>query len=369
MSGQNKDYYFVDACRDDDNAILEILETPDFDGDLAVIYTRRPSPTLSFKRSGQLVKLMLCKMTETNELIGFGCCSINRHWVDGQIKKVAYFSGLRVKPTYRKTLYLLSNAYKAMLSSAEISDVDYIYTTILADNTAVQKMFEKPRRFFPNYLPIDDYRVLSIAIKKRNCNKRDFIFERATAKTLADYLTFYNDHAKHYDFSYYLQAEDFTEQAALKLDYNHFYAIKDKQSGTILAVAYAWQQLDYKQHIVKSYDGIYRIIRPFSALLPYFDYPKLPPVGSTLRYYYLSFLACHDQSALLPLIDHIAIEYNNCDYFLVGLSKKNPLYQPLKKLTKLTYDSKAYLIDTIKDEQSKQTCLSHTKNHFECGLL
>ncbi len=369
MSGQNKNYYFVDACSDDDKAILEILETPDFEGDLAIIYTRRPSPTLSFKRSGQLVKLMLCKMRETDELIGFGCCAINRHWVDGQIKKVAYFSGLRVKPTYRKMLFLLSNAYQAMLNSAELSDVDYIYTTILADNIAVQKMFEKPRRFFPNYLPIDEYSVLSIAIKRRSRNNHNFIFERATPKTLADYLTFYNDHAKHYDFSYYLQPEDFAEQAALKLDYKHFYAIKDRQSGTILAVAYAWQQLDYKQHIIKSYDGIYRLLRPFSALLPYFNYPKLPPAGSILRYYYLSFLACSKQSALWPLIDYIAAEYPNFDYFLVGLSKKNPLYQPLKKLTKLTYDSKAYLIDTIKDEQSKRNCLRHTKNHFECGLL
>ncbi len=368
MSGPNKPYYFVDARPDDDKAILEILETPDFEGDLAVIYTRRPSPTQSFKRGGQQVRFLLCKARRDDELIGFGCCAINWHWVDGKPQKVAYFSGLRVKKAFRKTLSLLTDAYQALLSSAELDDIDYIYTTILKDNTAVQKMFEKRRRFFPQYIPIDNYSVLSIPIKNKRPDKR-YIFETASAETLADYLKFYNDYAMHYDFSYRLEATDFSPKSALQLTCDNFFAVRDKQHGDILAVAYAWQQLDYKQHIIKHYGGIYQLIRPFSGLLPLFNYPKLPAVGSVLRYYNLSFWAYREQPALLSLMHHIANCKNDFDYYLVGLSKNHPFYQALSGLTKLAYDSKIYLIDTLKSDASRQNCLRHNKNHIECGLL
>lgn len=371
MKSQNRSYYFVEAKPEDGQAILEILEEPDFEGDLSIIYTRRPNPVLSLKAEGDEVLVMLCKSKKNDELIGFGCCTIRQHYVKGQLCSVGYLSGLRVKKEYRMMPFLLVDAYQELIEWIKSRDIQWVYTTVLDDNPRVQKMFEKKRKRFPSYIPIGGYTVHCSTVQLGKPSNRDYDIRPALEGDIQEILSFLEKQGRTRNLLPRLTREDLMGSTSLNMHYSNYRIAVRTNGGDIIALTYVWHQEEHKQHILHKYNGIYSALKCFSPLLPYIGYPRLPKEGSLLNYYTLSFYGYQvgEHRAMECLIRHIARERRNCDYFLMGMMSDDPLNDILSKFAKITYTSKVYFVDYTKSQESEERLSSLDDVYVECGLL
>jgi hypothetical protein len=371
MNFQNRKYYFVEATEDDGDAILEILEEPDFKGDLSIIYTRRPNPTISFYREGEKVMIMLCKLKETHELIGFGCCTVQTLYVNAKETKVGYLSGLRVKKKYRMMPFLLIDAYNELIKWIKQQNIKLLYTTVLEANVKVQKMFEKKRRRFPNYIPVAEYTVYCSTVRLKKPEYSGYIVRSATTDDVGDILDLLGRARYKYDLFPKLNKEGLMGNTDEGLHYSQFYIARSKVDGSICACVYVWNQIGYKQHIIGGYNGIYKVLKHLSPVLPYVGYPKLPKEGSVLKYYTLSFFNYKEGclEAMELLIKHIARKSTESSYFLMGVTKDDELNPMLSRLAKITYKSKLYMVDYEKTEESAKRIDNLGSLYLECGRL
>ena len=143
----------------DSNEILEILEESDFNGNISVLYTRRPDAFKSFMKEGKDVILLICRDLRTNKIAGFGAASIHSVFINQKKELCAYLFGLRVAKQYHKIQLVLHKGYQLMLDLLTKRGIKYIFTTILNDNIEIQKLLTKKRSFMPNYFYLGDYQV------------------------------------------------------------------------------------------------------------------------------------------------------------------------------------------------------------------
>jgi hypothetical protein len=370
MNYRSKNFEFRQATVDDGKEMLEILEEADFQGDLSIIYTRRPNPVRSFNAEGDDVLIMICQTIDTKEIVGFGVCTIREHYLNGQREKVGYLSGLRIKKVYRGIPFLLINAYQELIEIIRSKEVSHLYTTVLDDNAKVQQMFEKKRKSFPYYVPITDYTVFCATTRlKKQCTGL-YEHRRATEEDLPQLLAFVNAKGSQQDLYPNIKKEDLLGQTKLGLHFKHYYIAIERQGGNILAAFYVWRQDARKQHILHEYNGMYKLLKHVGPLLPYLGYPKLPKEGTELSYYYLSYYAYEEEQLIAAeeLIQYIA-SMNDTNYFLIGMVQADPLYQVMQKMAKITYGSRVYMVDYLKTEASAKRIETINNPYIECGLL
>ena len=370
MNYRSKNFEFRQATVNDGKEMLEILEEPDFQGDLSIIYTRRPNPVRSFASEGDDVLIILCQTIDTKEIVGFGVCTIREHYIHGKLEKVGYLSGLRIKKAYRAIPFLLIDAYQELITMIKNKDVSYLYTTVLHDNAKVQQMFEKKRKSFPYYIPIADYTVFCATTRLKKHFSGLYEHRRAAEEDIPQLLELVNTKGSQQDLYPKITREDLLGQTKLKLDYSQYFLSLDKKDGTILATFYVWRQTNTKQHILHAYKGAYKWLQHIGPLLPYLGYPKLPKEKTELQYYYLSYYAYEEDQIMATeeLIRYIA-SIHDSDYFLVGMVQTDPLYDVMKKIAKITYGSRVYMVDYLKSEASAKQIEAISNPYIECGLL
>lgn len=370
MSSRNNLYYFIDATFDDEKDILDILEEPDFSGDISIIYTRRPSPLKSLAREGQDVKVLLCKRSDTHELAGFGVCAIRDFYIAGESTKVGYLSGLRIKKSFRKKFVPLTKAYETLGNWIAEQGVTWVYTTVLEENEQVIKMFSRRRKSMPNYNHLDRYIVYSptVRLKRRtydDCNVR--VIKEDELDVLADFLS---REGKKSDFYPVITLEDLKGNTYLELDYKQFYVVVS-DSDEIRACAYIQDRHDDKQHILHSYQGKYKSLKHLGPILPFFGYPRLPKEGRALKYFNISYLRVENQNMDMAdfFIRELANYNKEYDYLLLGLVEKDPMNEVMQNLSKVTYKSRLYRVDYIKTDESEEMEEGLRNLYVECGLL
>jgi len=368
MSSRNELYYFIDARQSDEKDMLEILEEPDFSGDISIIYTRRPSPLASLMKEGKQVKVLLCKRKDTEELVGFGVGAIRDFYVSGKKETVGYLSGLRVKKSYRKKFVPITKAYKLLGEWLREESVALVYTTVLEENTDVIKMFSKRRKHMPDYNPLDRYIVYSPSTRLKRV-QHELSVRPVKFQELSKLEAFLRGEGLKSDFYPMLTEADLKGKTYLALDYEKFYVALE--GDEIVACAYVQDRHDDKQHILHAYSGKYKALQYLSPVLPLVGYPKLPREGSLLKYYNVAFLSVKDKNPKLMdlLIREIAYMNRHYDYFLVGLVEKDPFNAVMSKMSKVTYRSQLYNVDYAKTEDSKGLEEKLKNIYIECGLL
>ncbi|MCF8018017.1 MAG: GNAT family N-acetyltransferase [Vallitaleaceae bacterium] len=370
MNTRSKNFEFREASMNDGAKMLEILEEPDFQGNISIIYTRRPNPVISFKAEGNDVIIMICQKADTKEMVGFGVCTIREHYIHGKLVNVGYLSGLRIKKAYRNIPFLLMDAYQELIERISNKGITWLYTTVLDDNAKVQQMFEKKRKSFPYYIPISNYKVFCVTTRLKKKSTALYEHKTATKEDIPRLLEFVNAKGSQQDLYPKITIEDLLGETRLNLHFSHYYISIDLEDGNIIATFYVWRQHTTKQHILYKYNGMYKFLKHVGPLLPYFGYPKLPKEGTELKYYYLSYFAYEEEKILVAeeLIRYIASVIDS-NYFLIGMVETDPLFQVMEKMAKITYGSKVYMVDYVKSEDSIRRIESLHTPYIECGLL
>lgn len=351
---QNKKYFYEIAKESDGEEISQLLEQADFDGDISLVYRKRPNAILSISKDCEKSAIVVGRECSTKKIKGVGICSINKMKCSGFVEDIAYLGGLRIDKS--STLNIIES-YKFLELFVKENNVKYTYTTILEDNVYTQKMLSKKRKLMPYYIKIADYTVNIIgknlfSFSKNKCQK-------ATISDLEELKNFIERESKDKMFFPYLNLDN----NFFGLSFDDFYVLKN-ENNEIIACGILWDQCDYKQLLLKRYSKKYKIIKKLTSFLgKLLKFPKFPEENEVIKYETLSFLLYKDNDInilndFLKQISH-KIKYS---FFVFGTTQKIKFKFPTFK-----YKSFVYIVDW--DKNFDTSVLNNSDIYIECALL
>lgn len=350
MSSPNKRYRYELARPGDSLEILQILEETDFKGQISLVYTRRPDPYGSFAMEGRGTIVIVGRDLQKGQLAGMGAYTTRRLYVNGAPTEVGYLFGLRVRQEYRKTALLLPQGYRMLQTLLQGSGVKYHLTTILAENKTTQQLLEKQRPFMPGYLPLTRYGTFIFPTVSGNAGAGGpSTLKQAIAEDVPAILQFLQVQGRQLQFFPALEEASFGG-AFPGLGISNFYMMVDHRQSMVACGA-LWNQNTYKQYLVKGYGSPLKYIYPVSGVFRPLGFPKLPQPGTILNFATLSFWAVRDDDPAVfrRFLQTLATTRTGVDFFVVGMSESHPLRPVAQKMARLSYWSKAYLVDWEKE--------------------
>lgn len=340
------------ASEEDAEQILKIYECEEFEGNISVMYTRRPSPYLSLIQEGETVLLLVIHDHEADILCAVGCCVMREAYVQGEIKRVGYLTGLKILPLYRKKIPYIAKVYQFIYEHTQ-HHVDYYYTTILIENIPVQKMLEKKRKNMPSYDLKGIYTVYCFRTGQHIADKQ-YKLECGYMEKLE---VFYQTNASKWS----LFPSDLSMNAFEK---DAIYTLQDEK-GEILAACVLWNQQAHKQYIVTAYKGIYKYLQRFP--LSWLGYPNLPRLGQVANYANYHMLCVKDNNADIAsyFIQKISEKAQGYDFLMLGLFENQYITPIFQKIKHIKYQSKFYEVNW----EESLTPLDLESLHMDVGLL
>lgn len=352
MKCLNDKYEICLAQPPDSEQLLALYECGDFKGDVSVLYTRRPDPIQSLMNEGERAVIPIVRDLENDVIVGMGACIIRSAYINGEVRTTGYLTGLKGLPNYRKRVPAISQTYSYLHDETK-ADVDLYYTTILKENTAVQKMLEKKRKGMPEYRRIGEYTVYSFRTGVKT-KARGWTLQSASRKELES-LDIWNP-----------ESFNFTpaDTALHGLRDKAVYILKDPQ-GKAAAACALWSQKDWKQYIVTGYGGIFRWLNQIP--LKWTGYPDLPKAGVPVNYAAVTLLTVRegDLAAADHLIAMVSQQAAGYDFLMLGLFANHPLRAVMEKRKSIKYRSILY---TVHWEDSRVD-LDDRPVSLEIGLL
>lgn len=365
-------FVFAEARQEDAPEILEILEDEPFNGKISLMYTRRPDPLVSYRLEGDEAIIAVCHDLQKRKIAGFGVCSLRKAYLNGKIEKIGYLTGLRVRSEYRKSFRIIPQGYEFMLQRCQGKGAKLLYTTILEENTVVQRMLEKKRNFMPQYTPLCGYEVFTcVGSMGRWGEKRqkEFSFRQATLPDVPAMVQLLNEHGKEHNFYPVVNSAMLTG-ALPGLTLEDFYLLNDAQ-GKILACGALWDQRCYKQYIVKGYAGSIKILARISRTLAFtgLPVPVMPREGEAVKLKMVSFLGMAKQNPEIFAIffSKLRKAAGRGSMLSIGLTENSAWKQVVADLPHLSYKSKVYTVAV--GEEDLGFNLENRPAYLECGLL
>jgi hypothetical protein len=362
MSSRNDRFLFTRANPDDAQEILEILEENAFPGGVSLLYTRRPDPYLSYLSEGDETILVVCRDLEKGKIAGLGVCSIRELYVDGQPTKVGYLEGLRVRAKYRTQIKRIPEGYNYIFEQGRNRGVKYYLTTILEENLVAQKFLEARRSYMPDYVFLLKYSVLTYRGQRKAKLPKGYLFRPAIESDFPSLVKLLNDYGCKNQF-HPVVTEDLFRGKYPDLTIDNFYVLLSDDE--VVACGAIWNQRSFKQYIVKSYSGIFKLLSFGSRLFPFI---ALPPLGGTVALNMLAFCGVKDADGgyFEVFLKKILAGVPRHEYISIGFANNNPLLETARGIKHILYKSRIYLVDPDKTGVSE---LGDAPMHIECSTL
>ena len=371
-------FIFELATSEDNKELLEMLENGAFQGNIALLYTRRPDPYISLQKEGEQVDIVVCRDTVKEKIVGFGVCALRKLFVNGKAEQVGYLFGLRIRQEYRRKFPLLHQGFEYLHALHHEHNISFYLTTILADNLYAKKLLEKRRPFMPICVPYGTYDVYALKVPRVSARARDrrkqgllpYVLRPAQKIDTPALMRFLTEHGNKAQFFPVITAKDLQEGRISGITATDFSLLCDEYNE-ILAAGVLWDQTAYKQYLVQGYAGSLKCLYPFSRLFPSFGFPALPAPGKMLNFFTLSFWAVKDNNPDLfnRFLDAIPAGASTYPFFLIGVHETHPLKTVLQQRPHIKYTSTLYLVSW--DEQRE--CIDRLDQqrwlYLECGML
>jgi hypothetical protein len=372
MNYPNNRFVYAEARQEDASEILEILEDEPFNGRISLMYTRRPNPLASYRLEGDEAIIAVCHDTQNGKIAGFGVCSLRQVYLNGEIEKTGYLTGLRVRREYRKTFRFIPQGYEFILAQCQSKGVKLLYTTILEENTVVQRMLEKKRSFMPQYMPLCGYEVFTCVGgrgSRRDKRRRKLSFRQARLQDVPAIVHFSNEYGKASQFYPAVNSAMLTG-ALPGLTPESFYLLND-EDGNLLACGALWDQRSYKQYLVNGYSAGFKLFSGISRVLGVIGLPVpvLPQAGEAVKLKMVSFVAVLEQNPEIFAVffSQIRKAAGRRSLISMGLTENSAWKQVLTALPHLSYKSKVYTVAVGEDQPSFNP--ENKPIYLECGLL
>lgn len=347
------------ANKKDGKELLKILESSAAKGAIELIYTRRPDAYESYMKENGDAFVFISR----NEEKAVGTCAelVRNVYINGERCKAAYICGLKKDANYEGSI----GFGLELIRSLKRDDVDFYYCSVVADNEKALKMFQRDNKCV-SIKHVSDYTTYILNPKARiKTQKHSFIFRKATEEDTKELIAFLSEEGKKKDlFPAFESVNEF-----YNLKYSDFYLLMD--NNRILATAALWNQVEYKQYVVKKYRKLMNLIRVVNPLLSLLGYIKLPKENEPLEFPMLSFFVSRDDNEtyykifLNELKKELSKTYG---MFVIGLPENHFGNSIFRELPSVNFKTS---ICQITFPWSNKLCknISPEKLFLECGLL
>jgi hypothetical protein len=305
-------------------------------------------------REGDQVIIPVMMDRDNGRMCGVGCCVIRSAWLNGELKKTGYLSGLKIHPDYQRRLPHVARAYETFYQETK-GRVDLFYTTILKENMTAQRLLEKRRKGMPAYHMVGEYTVYCFRTGVKL--KHNISGLRVEQGNMTGVKAFYKEQLKKTNFAPGgINLPGFSEQ--------DIYTLRDG-TGQIFAACGLWNQQSDKQYIITGYGGLYRILKHIPLKL--LGYPNLPAENIPANYASIALLCVkdHEPEWAQHLINHVAGDATVYDFLMAGLFDNHPLNAVFHQIKHIKYQSRLYTVHWEDDPPP----LDGKPVHLEVGLL
>ncbi|MEW6009345.1 MAG: hypothetical protein AB1629_06910 [Candidatus Omnitrophota bacterium] len=337
------------ANKSDDADLQKILHDNSVDGQIKIAFQRDPSYYYGLGIEGKFNQVIVVRDKTNKNIVGCGTRSIKPVYINGQIRHIGYLNHLRIYKQYRKGM-LVARGYQFLKELHQDKKVCAYLTTLIEDNRYAFRILIGKRAGLPCYQDIGLYYSFAIGIPSRRKRfKSSCDIQRGSQSKIDDIVKFIHENGSQKQFYPFYCKEDFvSDNGYLRdLSINNFYlALKNDKIVGLLA---KWDQQNFKQVIIKGYNGKLYFSKPLYNLYAYFrGLPKLPQPNSQLNFFYVSLIAIqqNEPEIFRELIQFLSNEFADKGYlyFLIGLHSTDRLLKAMKYFSAIKYTSRLFLV-------------------------
>jgi hypothetical protein len=312
------------AQAEDDAKLKALLRENDMDAWVQMTLEREPSFFKGENLWGEGIAVIAKQPPHTT--VGMYSYALMPVHLNGKAVSLGYLGGLRVNPKYRHRIRILKNGYDS-IKSLTSHNPPFMFTTIVSENQAARRLLEAGLKGMPIYQPLGELESLGISTK---LGKSKGLLQPAEIKDIPALVAFYNQRARHYQFSPVL-----TEKWLRSLDGRKGLVLEDfwllRQGQDIGACMAIWDQRAFKQTVCRGYRFPINLLRvPYNIFAKLTKGLQLPRVGEPLEQAYLAFMAFGENQAKGVILEAIReglakARDKQADTAVIGLSSTNPL--------------------------------------------
>jgi hypothetical protein len=336
------------ATPQDDAEMRRLMRETPMAGSISVAFSREPCFAHASGVEGDTQTVVARE--PSGRVVALFSRSVRPCWVDGEPRRLAYLSALRLAPEYRNRPGLLRVGFRWVHELQEPDTLPYALTTIVSDNAPARRLLERGLPGLPRYVPRESLVTMATTMGRRRARPEPGLTVRSAAESdLSELVALLARWGQRHPFS-----PVWDEAALLHPERSRALKVTDflvaVRGAAMVGCAALWDQGRFKQSVVCGYSGPLRWMRPaLNVVAPALGMPALPPAGTALRQVYLSHLAVDDDApevarALVGTARDRAREAGY-DYLLTMLAARHPLYPVLRGLLRpFEYRSELYLV-------------------------
>lgn len=360
------------ATNDDDSKLREILRKNPMRGSISLVSTKEPCFFNSISVEGKKNYVISARNLETNLLVGFGIRSVKPVFINGNVKNIAYLSGLRLDKQFRGRS-LVYRGYKFLYDLDKENPLPYSLTSIIDDNQIAKNILASSRKGIPLYEDLGVFYTHVIPVLKNKINYKNSSIitgENVSIEQIVEFL--HKEGSKKQFYPYYLK-EDFDKNSGLLRGLN----LKDinvyLSNGEIMGLMGSWNQSSFKQTIIDSYNPLMKLARPvINSIFRIKGFlTPLPKEGEKLNYSCGAIIAIKDNDSKIftSLIDSCLhnLAQNNIPLFMVGLHSLDSLNDLAKKYNLINFKTRIYNVSWNQENRTKD--LDGRVPYLELGSL
>ncbi len=358
----SKDIEFLLAGQGEEEELRRLLREIPMDGSISLTFEREPDFHLATTVEGERSDTVLARERPSGRGIGLGSLATRDAWINGEQRSLGYLSQLRISEPYRARRHLLTRAYDFMRQElGERSGADFHVSTIVENNLAARRYLTSGVPGLPRYQERDTLCTLAIPLHRWQKSPRTpgVVFRFAKPDDLPDISALLQSSYQPLQFAPVWTSDDLADSERTRgLEAGDF--IVGERKGRLVACGAIWDQGEFKQTVVKSYQGkLERWRRLLNAVRPFTSLPHLPPPGGVLTHATLSHFAVAEWSpelafGLVSAAGQGAWQ-RGIRTMSLGLCQSNPVLAPVKKQVRhLEYRSLIYSICWSGDTQAEK---------------
>jgi hypothetical protein len=341
-----------EATEADDEALCELFQQITMEADLRLVVERSPRFFRLYEIQRLLARRVFVGEVE-GRLEGVATIMAREAWLEGERIRLGYLGDLRLAPKLRGGFFLgrrLGEHFGAFMSE---QGSEVALTAIIETNAAAVRFLTKRSRRFPDkpiYRPWQGFHITNLHFTRRHRQRKGPCDVRraqpgdlpAIAERLAE------DHRAR-PFGYVIDEgllqERIERWPGFELQ-SFFCAWRGSELVGVLA---PWDAHEVKRFRVEAYAGSMRWVRAaFNVGALFLRYPKLPPVGSVLRYAYLTHQSVkhEDPAVFAALLDRVYTELHGTglNFLTACVLDDDPVARCYDRYTTTPIPARLYLV-------------------------
>lgn len=306
------------------------------DGSLQINLERSPDFFEALRVEGYDSVVNYVKDTQTGHIAGAGIRTIRECYINGEIKKIGYLSGLRVAEKYRKSrvMAMIFQKLKHMYLQGECTG--YLFS-VFNNNTKALHALTSGKAGLPMVKTVGNYN--SFIFKPKLIASKNFsgpTIRQATIDDIGNLISFLNEEGRKRQYCPHYTSSDFSSTGSLK-NMNMDDVILALDNNEIIGCLALWDQTPFRRWKVGGYSRMLKICRPIlNGIFKILDLPQYPKANTLFNYRILSLVCIKNNNTDIfsSLFNQLMRNIGKSDDVLISASffDTDPLIRVLPKL-------------------------------------